>query len=331
MRHHALPRSPFTTRLSGSARETELRIRSIFQWKKKRPPAALMALMLALILSCGGLASCQIRASDTGSYLRMDVQYYDTLENYIEIPSLVVPDGGEPDSGLTAIAQALAGLKAAYQPLLEGGDLTGFDYLTDRETHCLLFPTETERYLNLLFLRERFVTDLNTGHLFSLVYDKAEGRQVTMEDALAMAGTTEEELYQALADQYDPELAQRSLELSQFQDPEYSDVPIDLCIQNQVLEAFRIGADGQPIFYLTARSDDRDDSVSDAISGSDDIYIWSQGTFSEYGQYTMSPVPLVPAQECLPMDPPLYFQWYSGGGVPEGGFRDPSTAALPAG
>ena len=29
------PRSPLSTRLSGSARETELRIRSIFQWKKK--------------------------------------------------------------------------------------------------------------------------------------------------------------------------------------------------------------------------------------------------------------------------------------------------------
>ena len=35
---HNVPCSPFSTRLSGSAKETELRIRSIFQWKKKRPP-----------------------------------------------------------------------------------------------------------------------------------------------------------------------------------------------------------------------------------------------------------------------------------------------------
>lgn len=38
------PRSPFSTPLSGSAREAELRIRIIFQWKKRRPPAWLIAL-----------------------------------------------------------------------------------------------------------------------------------------------------------------------------------------------------------------------------------------------------------------------------------------------
>ena len=38
------PRTPFSTRLSGSAKETELRIRNIVQWKKKRPPVALFVL-----------------------------------------------------------------------------------------------------------------------------------------------------------------------------------------------------------------------------------------------------------------------------------------------
>ena len=33
----SIPRSPFSTPLSGSARETEDRIRNIFQYKKKRP------------------------------------------------------------------------------------------------------------------------------------------------------------------------------------------------------------------------------------------------------------------------------------------------------
>ena len=33
-----LPRFPFTTPLSGSARETELRIRSIFQWADSAHP-----------------------------------------------------------------------------------------------------------------------------------------------------------------------------------------------------------------------------------------------------------------------------------------------------
>lgn len=54
-----VPRSPFTTRLSGSARETEQRIRSIFQWHKKRPPLWALVLAAALILLCGGLVSCR--------------------------------------------------------------------------------------------------------------------------------------------------------------------------------------------------------------------------------------------------------------------------------
>ena len=49
--------TPFSTRLSGSARETELRLRSIFRWKKKRPPAILLVLMLAITLGCGGLVA----------------------------------------------------------------------------------------------------------------------------------------------------------------------------------------------------------------------------------------------------------------------------------
>ena len=53
------PHSPLTTRLSGSARETENRIRNIFQWKKKRPPALVLALAALVIVLCGSLVSCQ--------------------------------------------------------------------------------------------------------------------------------------------------------------------------------------------------------------------------------------------------------------------------------
>ena len=53
----SFPRSPFSTPLSGSARETEDRIRNIFQYKKKRPPILLLvlacALSVALLSACG--------------------------------------------------------------------------------------------------------------------------------------------------------------------------------------------------------------------------------------------------------------------------------------
>ena len=56
MRH---PRTPFSTRLSGNAKETELRLRSIFQWKKQRPPVWLLDLVIVMAVGCGGLVSCQ--------------------------------------------------------------------------------------------------------------------------------------------------------------------------------------------------------------------------------------------------------------------------------
>ena len=34
-----------------------------------------------------------------------------------------------------------------------------------------------------------------------------------------------------------------------------------------------MGGDGQPLFYLTARSDDREDSAADAVSGAEHLYI----------------------------------------------------------
>lgn len=300
-----LPRSPLTTRLSGSARETEHRIRNIFQWKKKRPPVLILVLVAVLIALCGSLVSCQSRGLAVS--LVMDVQYYDTLENYIEIPALTVSADVQPTEGVTAINQALVQLKQDYQPVLDGSSQS------NRENHCLLFPTETQRYLNLLFYRDEFHTDLNTGHITSLVYNKETGQQVTLEDALKLADQTEEGLCQALADQYDPTLVQ--------------DVPgTDLCIQNQVVEGFRIGTDGQPIFYLTARVDDRDNAVSDYVSGSDNLYIWADGTFTLYDQYAMTNLPpLVPAEECMDLDPPLWRQWYSSGGEPEGGSASPAS------
>ena len=295
------PRSPFSTRLSGSARETELRIRSIFQWKKKRPPVWLMASVGAAILLCGSLVSCQSRPPEVS--LTMDVQYYDALSNYIEIPALTVSGTDQPSQGVTAINQALAQLKADYQPVLEG------TAQTPGETHCLLYPAETDRYLSLVFFREEYRTDLCTGHVTSLVYDKESETQLTLDQALGLAGQTEEGLCQALAEQYAPILREEN-------------PGADVCLQSQALEGFRMGPDGQPVFYLTARTDDRDDSVQDMVSGCEDLYIWQGGSFTRYDQYNVTDLrPLVPEEECRDLTPPLWRQWYFAGEEPEGGWN----------
>ena len=58
MKNRSVPRSPFSTALSGNAHETELRIRNIVSGPKKRPPFLLVALMCAVALLCGNLVSC---------------------------------------------------------------------------------------------------------------------------------------------------------------------------------------------------------------------------------------------------------------------------------
>lgn len=53
------PKTPFATRLSGDAKETELRIRSIFQWKKQRLPVWLFCSVVIVVFGCIVLVSCR--------------------------------------------------------------------------------------------------------------------------------------------------------------------------------------------------------------------------------------------------------------------------------
>ena len=59
-----MPRTPFSTPLSGSAREVKMRLESIAAGPRKRPPVLFIALVSAFCLLCGNLVSCQVRAED---------------------------------------------------------------------------------------------------------------------------------------------------------------------------------------------------------------------------------------------------------------------------
>ena len=109
-----MPCTPFSTRLSGSARLAELRIRNIFAGPKKRPPAIFIALVSAFCLLCGNLVSCQQRPAEPA--LVMETQYYDSYGNYLEIPALVLPEG-EENPAVDAINAGLAELGAQYDYL----------------------------------------------------------------------------------------------------------------------------------------------------------------------------------------------------------------------
>ena len=62
-----LPYTPFSTRLSGSAKETEIRLRNIFSGPKKRPPVLFLVLIFSACIFCGNLVSCQVRDKDSTS------------------------------------------------------------------------------------------------------------------------------------------------------------------------------------------------------------------------------------------------------------------------
>jgi hypothetical protein len=62
--NNKMPRTPFSTRLSRSAKETEIRIRNIFSGPKKRPPLLFLVLMFSVCIFCGNLVSCQVKETE---------------------------------------------------------------------------------------------------------------------------------------------------------------------------------------------------------------------------------------------------------------------------
>ncbi len=58
--NNKIPRTPFSTALSGAARETEIRLKNIFSGPKKRPPILFLVLMFSVCIFCGNLVSCQV-------------------------------------------------------------------------------------------------------------------------------------------------------------------------------------------------------------------------------------------------------------------------------
>ena len=83
-----MPQTPFATRLSGSAKETELRLRSIFQWKKKRLPIWLFSLTVAVILGCIGLVSCKTEEDALWAGLNAKVVEIDTEQMILYVQDI---------------------------------------------------------------------------------------------------------------------------------------------------------------------------------------------------------------------------------------------------
>lgn len=125
--NETMPRTPFSTPLSGSARETEIRIRNIFSGPKKRPPSLFLALMFSVCVFCGNLVSCQMAEPDAPALP-------DISASLPEIPDISLPDPPEPKPE-AKVWENQAGL--------EDIDLDG-DGLPDTVTATIRFDPQAE-------------------------------------------------------------------------------------------------------------------------------------------------------------------------------------------
>ena len=317
----SVPRSPFSTPLSGSARETEDRIRNIFQYKKKRPPLLLFILACALALTCGGLVSCQPASGGSvspaaGPGIAMAIQYYDTSLNYIEVPTLVPPEGGELNEAEASINRDLAELAQEYAWVQDSpGEETVYT-----SQQCLFYPTQTSRYLNLILFQSygSYGTD---GDIRTWCYDREEQTLVTTQQALELAGLTQDLLCSGL-DQYVTDNTDSVLPDA------LTPVPI---LEPAHILGFRICGDGHVVFYLSVTTGFAPTETGGEYDPWAHLYCWDNGSLSRYDYATQTAAPLVPPEEQLDqlfgVDAPLWCQWYFNGGEPEGGFVTSSSPA----
>lgn len=288
-----VPHTRLSTRMSGSAKETEQRLRNLFA-RHKRPALLLVGMVALAIGLCGGLVACR-SATQAGSFT-MDTQYYDALGNYIEIPRLT--SEGE---GAQEVNQALAALKSQYQTVMNA------PMNTVGGQRCLFYPAVTERYDNLIFYLDS-ASSGNDGDIYTLVYDRQEDRVVTLTEALELAGTTEDALCRGAEEYLNGELA---------------GTEVALVARDGAVTGFRIRDDGGVEFYLTCMTDDADPAV-DAVDGWQHLLVYADGNWRHYNCKATAPLTeelLIPAEELAGFDTPLWYQWGPSGGAPEGGFQ----------
>ncbi len=260
-------------------------------------PAVQAARLLLICLLTGGLASCASSVSPGQAEIHMEVQYYDPYGNYIEIPTVSLSDEVEPGDDLVAMNNELTSIETMYSPIIREGHASSTPEGSGNV--CLLYPTVTDRFISLLLYQKWSVTDLTSGHVSSYIYDLKNARRFTLEDALHMAGLTESQLVSRLKDQRDPA----------------DSLPL--------LEGFRIAPSGRPVFYLSVTGGDAQSTPS-SPEGAEQLYIYEAGSFTVYDQYAPGGFPpLVPAEECEQLNPPLWYQWNFTTGEPQGGFTLP--------
>ena len=282
------PHTWFSTELKGGKRLLRRRLRDVLRPAPKRG-RTLAVLAAVLALCAGALVACRSGSGEATAYIVMDTQYYDDRGSVLEIPQIA----GDNSPDAQAINAALLERKAAYQSYMDD------PYQSGTWCEVAAFPVTTERYLNLALLENVYPCYGTDGDLYAWVYDRQERRSVTVEEALTLAGTTEDALREAVSE------ALAAGELS---------LPLDE--DSFSIRGFCIGAEDDVTFYLQGANVDGAEGM-DAWLG---LYSWNGGTLRRYRETISSDVDtFVPAEAVDPMEPPLWCQWRTMG-APSDGF-----------
>ena len=290
------PHTWFSTELKGGKRLLRRRLRDLLRPAPRRG-RALAAMAAVLAICASALVACRSGAGEATAYIVMDTQYYDDRGSILEIPRIAGDDS--PDA--QAINAALLERKAAYQSYMDA------PYQSGTWCEVTAFPVTTERYLNLALLENVYPCYGTDGDLYAWVYDRQEGRSVTVEEAMDLAGTTEDTLREAVAEH----LASGELSL-----------PLDEASFS--IRGFCIRAEDDVTFYLQGANVDGAQGMDPWLG----LYTWNQGSLHRYQETISSDVDtFVPAKAVDVMDPPLWCQWRTMG-APADGFVSTRPLAL---
>lgn len=282
------PHTWFSTELKGGKRLLRTRLRGLLRPAPRRG-RALAAMAAVLALCAGALVACRSGAGDATAHIVMDTQYYNDRGSILEIPQIAGDDS--PDA--QAINAALLERKAVYQVYMDD------PYQSGTWCEVAAYPVTTERYLNLALLENVYPNYGTDGDLYAWVYDRQERRSVTVEEALDLAGTTEDALREAVAEA----LAAGEL-------------PLPLDEDSFSIRGFRIGEGDDVTFYLQGANVDGAEGMDPWLG----LYTWNQGNLNRFQEtYSTDVDTFVPAELVDVMDPPLWCQWRAAG-APENGF-----------
>jgi len=292
----------FSAVFRGGETGATARLKALFAGNKKQVAWPVVCAAL-LIVFAAGLTACGVHGKQSSSAsLVMEMQYYDTLWNIYEVP-VITSDESEP-------AQTINAELCALEEIWQGELSTAYEHVNDV---VVAFPCTTDRYLNIVLLQMPPGSG-SDGTLYSWVYDKAESRRVTSDEALALAGVAEEELRAQIADSMAAE------------------TPYAFTLASVELAGFRIRPDGKPEIYLYGTTEDRTLPGGGELDSWRRLYIWADGALTRgvnlydpgYQDFKL----LIPNDETDATEAPLWCVWAPESGKPAGGFTEPPAAEV---